>query len=287
MTWLAVTLGVFLFFIGLCILSALPMVRRQPIKEIHSPAEFQLAFNEISFPAQDGILLKGWWMPCMDSDRTIITLHGYAGSMDPDIRYAPHLHNAGFNVLMFDFRAHGRSGGRLTSLGALETRDVQAAVRFALDKGSRRIGLLGFSMGGRAVILAAPSIPQVNALISDGGPARMLTSITQNLSLRNIPFPLSWILARMVLTGASIITGVNLFKADPLNTAGKLDRIPTLFIHGEKDRYTTAEEIKTMVSLAGPNARLWSVPEARHRNIEETRSEEYLQVVISFFSENL
>lgn len=99
--------------------------------------------------------------------------------------------------------------------------------------------------------------------------------------------PLSWILARMVLTGASIIMGVNLFKADPLNTAGKLDRIPTLFIHGEKDRYTTAEEIKTMVSLAGPNARLWSVPEAKHRNIETSRPEEYLQVVISFFSENL
>ena len=287
MEWLALVLGVFFLFLGLCLLTAFTMVKRQSIKEVRSPAEFQLTFDEISFPSQEDILLKGWWIPCMDSDRTIITLHGYAGSMDPDIRYAPHLHDAGFNVLMFDFRAHGRSGGRLTSLGPLETEDVQAAVRFALAKDSRRIGLLGFSMGGRAAILAAPSIPQVNALISDGGPARMLTSITQNLSLRKIPSPLSWVLARMVLTGASIITGVNLFKVDPLNTAGKLDRIPTLFIHGEKDRYTTAEEIKTMVSLAGPNARLWLVPEAKHRNIEETRSEEYLQVVISFFSENL
>lgn len=97
MTWQAVTLGVFLLFIRLCILLALPMAKRQPIKEIRSPAEYQLAFDELSFPAQDGILLRGWWIPCMGSDRTIITLHGYAGSMEPDIRYAPHLHNAGLN----------------------------------------------------------------------------------------------------------------------------------------------------------------------------------------------
>lgn len=41
-----------------------------------------------------------------------------------------YLHDLGFNLLYFDFRALGESGGKVSSIGYLETRDAQAAIRF-------------------------------------------------------------------------------------------------------------------------------------------------------------
>ena len=287
MDWLAVPAAILLLTLGLCLLLAVPLVKRQGQKEIRSPAEFNLFYEDVSFLTADHLQLHGWWIPSPASTRTVILLHGYAGSMDPDIRYAPSLHKAGFNVLMFDFRAHARSSGRLTSVGALESRDVHAAINLARAKGSQSIGLLGFSMGGRAAVLAAPYPPVVKAVISDGAPARLVTAITQDLLLRKIPPALGWLLARMILVGASVLTGVNLSRNDLHRAAANLPGTPVLFIHGGLDRYTTSEELNKLMQLAGTRARFWSVPEAKHRNIEDTRPDEYLEQVLSFLKENL
>ncbi len=287
MVWLIVSLSIVLLIIGFCLLSALPLVRPRRGDDFHSPDEYSLLFEDINLTTDDEINLKGWWIPADASDKTVILLHGHAGTMDPDLKYAPRLHDAGFNVLMFDFRAHGRSGGSITSLGPLETRDVQAAVKLACAKGSKRIGLLGFSMGGRAAILSASQTPQVNAIISDGAPPRLLTAVTQVLELRKVPRLFSSLLARMILFGGTLLTGKNLFQQDPLDAASTLASLPVLFIHGGKDRFINSAELNQMVANAGPSARLWVVPEAMHRNIEATRPEEYPDRIISFFKENL
>lgn len=287
MEWLAVLAAILVLALVLCLLLAIPLVKRQVQKDFRSPLEFTLPFEEVSFPTQDKLLLRGWWIPSPASTRTVILLHGYAGSMDPDIRHASSLHEAGFNILMFDFRAHGRSAGRLTSLGALERRDVHAAIDFARAKGSLSIGLIGFSMGGRAAVLAAPYPPVVKAVISDGSPARLFTAVTRNLQVRGIPPALSRLLACMILVGASILTGVNLSSNDLLNKAANLAGTPVLFIHGGQDLYTTPAELNRLMQHSGPHAHLWSVPEAKHRNIEDTRPAEYLEQVLTFMKEFL
>lgn len=287
MDWLLSTIIFLAAFLAACLLLAVPMVRRRSLKISSSPSEFDLEFEEISFVTDDGITLRGYWIPSPGSTRAVIMLHGFAGSLDPDLRYTPHLHYAGFNLLLFDFRAHGRSGGWLTSLGTLEIRDVRAAVSFTLAKGCDHIGLLGFSMGGRAAVMAAPSTPGVNAILVDGTPPRLVTAVTQNLCLRKLPLPISWLTARMMLLGGSIISGCNFFTHDPLFVAKELAGIPVLFFHGEKDRYAANNQIREMVDSIGRSARLWLVPEARHRDIEITRPEEYMQNLIAFFNENL
>jgi pimeloyl-ACP methyl ester carboxylesterase len=280
--WLFIVTVILALIVLFCLLAAVPLVKRHPPKENHSPAEFDLAFETVRFSTKDHITLRGYWIPCSGSTRTVILLHGYAGSLDPDMKYTPHLHSAGFNILLFDFRAHGRSGGKITTMGARERADVKAAVEFTRLRGSTWIGLLGFSMGGRAAILAAPQIPEVSAIISDGAPLRLSTAATQDLHLRGLPLPVAAILSRMMLIGASILSDVNLFKIDPIRQAANLQGIPVLFINGEQDLYVTHDEMTKMIHDAGPLASLWSVPEAKHRNIEDTRPEEYLQRVLSF-----
>ena len=82
----------------------------------------------------------------------------------------PLFHENHYNVLMFDFRAHGRSEGAVL-LGALERLDAFSSIDFAASKSSLKIGLLGFSMGGRAAVLAGGESASVDAVVCDCGPA--------------------------------------------------------------------------------------------------------------------
>jgi uncharacterized protein len=272
-------------FLVLCFVFSFAISRRQTQKVLLDPKGLGLSFEDILLHTSDGIQLNGLWIPAEGSTRTIIFLHGYAGTFDPDLKYVLAFHAKNFNVLLFNFRAHGHSGGRYTTLGALETRDCQAAVQAALQRGSKTLGLLGFSMGGRVAILSAPLCPEIKAVISDGGPARIQTAAAAELKQKGLPRWLGAVIAFMMELGMCFRSGINLFRQEPLFRAGKLSPLPVLFIHGDRDENTTIAELEKMVSDAGPNAACWRVAEAGHRNIDEVYPEEYIHRVLSFFEQ--
>ncbi|MGI4830469.1 MAG: alpha/beta hydrolase [Janthinobacterium lividum] len=56
--------------------------------------------------------LTGWWIPSdLPSDPTVLMLHGQDGSMSDAVPAAKALHDARMNVLLFDYRGYGQSGG--------------------------------------------------------------------------------------------------------------------------------------------------------------------------------
>jgi len=262
---------------------SLLLTRRHKPDETRSPAEYGLDFEDVSFPARDGLTLRGWWIPAAGSDRAVIFLHGQGGSMDPDIQYAPALHAAGFNVLMFDFRAHCRSDGQISTIGYLERQDALGAVDFVRGQGIECIGLLGFSMGGIVAILTAPLCPHVRGVISDGGPARLKTSLAVWAQERGAPYPLGVILARLALTFTSLRVGANQFRYEPLRWVGQIAPRPILFIHGGRDQYVPPRDFEALVAVAGPTAEVWRVPEAGHRTVDQLHPEAYRRRIVTFF----
>ena len=270
------------------VLLAYQVANRQPQKAFLDPGQFGLDFIDAAFTTTDGIDLVGWWIPAPGSTRTIVCLHGYAGSCDPDLEYAVALHKASFNLLYFDFRAHGRSRGRLTSIGALEVQDCLAAIHYAVERGSRSIGLLGFSMGGRVALLSAAEHPSaLKALIYDGGPARLTTAIAADLQEKHLPGFLSAALAYIIVLGMSILTRRDLFIREPYYQAARLAPLPVLFIHGGRDPHTRMDELERMIRQAGGHAESWVVPQTGHRNLEDFVGKEYIERVIAFFERTL
>lgn len=261
------------------------LTRRNPLTEIHSPAGYGLAFEEVAFKAPDGIMLCGWWIPASGSQRAVVILHGHGGSMDWDIHRAPALHAAGFNVLLFDFRAHGRSQGRLATFGYLERRDVQGAVEFLKSRGMRRIGLLGFSYGGIASILAAPICPEVSAVVADGSPARIRTAITGRGVELHLPRGLAAFLAWLAIAVTSLRLGVNLFRYEPVRWVGKIAPRPIFFIHGDLDQY--CPDFDDLYTAANEPKELWRLPGVGHTKAGEAYPEEHRRRVIEFFDKYL
>ncbi|HLE48207.1 MAG TPA: alpha/beta fold hydrolase, partial [Candidatus Thermoplasmatota archaeon] len=146
--------------------------REQPPE---TPSNVGLTWFSANFTTEDNVELVGWWMPAdgsAEDNATVIFLHGYTDSKNQSLEPAPFLHEAGYNVLAFDFRAQGFSGGNFASAGILEIRDVRAAIAwlkaqpgFPTDPA---VALFGWSMGGATGLSAAPDLPEVDAVIADG-----------------------------------------------------------------------------------------------------------------------
>lgn len=142
-------------------------------------AALGLPYESVSFQTSDGIVLRGWFYPSETSNSPAI-LYAPATAKDQrsGLSLVHPLHEAGFSVLLFSYRGHGRSDGSPIgfSYGAHESLDVDAAAGFLHDvKGARAVGAIGHSAGAVAIILSAARNPKIDVVIA----ASPFTSIEQ------------------------------------------------------------------------------------------------------------
>lgn len=159
---------------------------RSPV--LGTPADIGLPYEDVFFPAEDGVGLEGWLIPREGSDKIIIANHplwfsrtglpahlepwksiGGAAGNDFEVRFMPDyeiLHNAGYNVLTYDLRNLGLSGegnGGLQSNGIYESRDVIGSIEYVrgrADLAHMAIGLFSRCMGGAATMFAMQRRPE-------------------------------------------------------------------------------------------------------------------------------
>jgi fermentation-respiration switch protein FrsA (DUF1100 family) len=260
--------------------------RRKP-DPAASPADHGLAFEDIEFRSGDGLTLRGWYIPRPDSNRTVIICSGANGSMDADLAVAPWLHASVLNVLLFDWRGHGRSEGRLVTLGFNERYDLLAAVEFAKSKGAQRIGVLGFSMGGTVALSTAGACLDIDAVAVDSAFVHMVSAVAGAMQERHVPEQAAYLLARLFLLTASLRYGFNLFAVEPLKAIGLIAPRPVLLMYGGRDLCVPAVEVKSLYQQAGEPKQLWQIPEAAHRTLHLQQPEEYRQKIVEFFEQNL
>ena len=261
------------------------LTHRFSLSHESSPAECGLVYEDVSFQASDGVQLRGWLVPAPGSDRAVILLHGHGGSIDPDIQYLPMLHAAGVNVLQFDFRAHGRSDGQMVTFGYLERLDAAAGVAFLKARGMRRVGLVGFSLGGMTAILTAGICPEVDVVVDDGAPARLRSAVIGRGVELGAPAWLVRPAAWLMVAVTSLRLGANLFGYEPVCWVSQVAPRPLYIIHGGRDLY--CPEFDELLRAAGPAARLWRLPQAGHTQASVLYPEEYRARLIAFLNETL
>lgn len=281
--WILIILIMLILALGLRL--SFYFTRRSQLSEVHTLDEYDLEGKTIAFTSTDGLDLQGVWIPAPDSDKAIIILHGHGGSFDYDLYRAPALHQAGFNVLLFDFRAHGRSEGKRMTFGYEERRDVLGAVEYLHLQGMQHIGLLGFSYGGIVAMLVTPDCPDVQAVISDGGPARMSTVIVTRLVEMGLPHWAARFLAWLIISLTSLRLRVNMFRYEPIRWVRRISPRPILFIHGEHDQYLP--DFDELYAAAGEPKEAWRLPEAGHTTASQLYPEEHSRRVVEFFQRYL
>ncbi len=290
MLYLFLTLAVILLGLGLIAYlgSNYLTARRQPDASA-SPADFGLNFEEIEFQSGDGTTLRGWFVPARSTsaDRTLIICPGANGSIDADAAFLPWFHNLDLNVLIFDWRAHGRSGGATVTLGYDERYDLIAAVEYAKARGAGKIGVLGFSMGGAVAISTAAVCPDIAAVAADSAFVHVLTAVATGLGERGLPDGLSYSFARLILSVAGWRLGKDLFEADPVRWIDRVAPRPILLMYGERDPYAPRAEVELLYRRADEPKAIWRVPDAAHRELHLKQPDDYRHRLTEFFTRQL
>ena len=258
---------------------------------VGNPSDLGLDFEAVSFVSSlDQIVLRGWYLPA-SHERAIIFVHGIHGNRWDTFHHideliARHVH-AGYDVLTFDMRAHGESGGDRFTLGWKERYDMRSAVDFVIRRGipAGRIGVWAQSLGTAGALLAAPDVPEIAAVVTDSAFADARLLIDSEVQLRTgLPPVFS---PGITLIGGRLY-GIDLDAIPPEKTVARIAPRPILFIHGDADTRIPAEHSRRLLAAAqNPAAELWIVPGAGHVQSFATDPEAYAARVLGFFGRAL
>jgi fermentation-respiration switch protein FrsA (DUF1100 family) len=269
------------------------LARRSPDPP-RTPSDLGLSFEKVIFPSRDGIRLQGRLISAPSTQpperrAAIIFCAGMFGSMDGDTDLVPIFVEAGFDVLQFDWRAHGASEGNQGSLGLREPLDVLGALDSLELRGIRKVGLMGFSFGGAVALRAAALDRRPMAVACDGPFVKLSHAIGGVLSERY--GGLRAAILRPVIAVALIFAGLRLRdtlrRAEPIDAAAQVSPRPVLMIHGHDDPIVPLPDQDELFRACGDPRALWRVDGAGHREAHQLQPDEYRKHLLEFFRAHL
>jgi fermentation-respiration switch protein FrsA (DUF1100 family) len=238
-------------------------------------------FETVSFQTEDRITLYGWFIPPEENHAVLLYVHGLGGNRGDFLPESERLHQSGYGALLFDLRNHGASGGTVTTMGAREVLDVQAAFDFLAERQIECIGIVGRSMGGATAIRAMRQIPEVRVLIIDSAYTSIADVLSDGIrSQIGIPgFPSAQIIVWM--TGRA--TDANLFDVRPVDDIGAIAPRPILLMHGDADSTIPVWHARDLFAAANEPKWLVIVPDGGHGGMML----EDMRAVVDFLDANL
>lgn len=218
----------------------------------------------------------------------IIVCPGFFNSKKNNgIRKAIDIVSGSHDVMIFDFRGHGESGGKFTWT-AKEPLDLEAVLDYAAGSGYEKIGLLSFSLGAAVSIIVAAKRPEIKSMVLISTPysfwdinyhfwePEMLSDLKANIGC-------NW-----EGKGAKI-DHVFIDKERPIDVIPAIKDTAILFIHGAKDWVIKDYHSKKLYNSATVNEKkLEIINDGLHaERLIEQYPEMMKELISSWFKETL
>lgn len=218
---------------------------------------------------------------------TIILVHGFGGSRWTSLKYIDMYLDKGFNILIYDSRDHGHSGGKNITFGYSEKYDLDRWVTWVASKNKGGIiGVHGESLGAATALLqSSPDLnkDRVSFYIVDSP----YSDLKQLLSLRlskdsNIKNPLA---SKFILFYEEQVCKLNnqfSFKqASPLSSIKDV-KSPILFIHGEEDNFIPKSMSEDLYNSKSGSKEIYIAPKAGYLEAYKSNQDIYKDKVYKF-----
>ena len=258
------------------------------------------------------IIRKGFLARYDNAQATILVCHGFKCEKD-DVNIMRRVFpRPRFNVMAFDFRAHGENPeGQYCTFGRDEALDVIAAVKFLKSHPEvydKPIIAYGFSMGAASAIEAQAKDPSLfEAMILDC-PFDSSENVLRR-GLENIKFtlfgyefslpckslleryafhPYIQSLVKTILRSVVHIDSqnipVHICRFSPAESIAKVN-IPCFFIHCKSDEKFSVDSIKLIFKKANGPKQLWLTQGRRHFDSYFFNPEKYTQRIRTFLNQ--
>jgi hypothetical protein len=228
---------------------------------VGTPADYGLEYDEVVFPAEDGVKLHGWWVPQAGAP-TLLWFHGNAGNISHRLENIKLLHDlTGVQVFIFDYREYGKSAGRISREGTFK--DALAAYLYVTEtRGipAAELILFGRSLGTALATDLAVKHP-CGALILEAP-----FTNSQDMAKLYAPFLFDW------------------RPKVPYDNLGKIGRVkvPVMVIHGAQDEIIPADMGRRVFEAAPEPKELYIIPGAHHNDTYDAGGPQYFARLKAF-----
>ena len=215
------------------------------------------SFDAVEFEGA-GVKLKGWWFHATQKRGTVVFLHGLSDNRGTGVGIADHFLDRGYDVIEYDSRAHGESGGDACTYGFYEKQDLQKVLDRVAD---RPILVMGISLGAGIALQAAADDPRIAGVVAVSSFSDLRTAARERAP---------WFASKgNVAEAFKLAEAEAKFRADdvsPMAAAARI-KVATLVIHGEKDDETPAAHSQRIFAALHEPKRLIVVPGAGHNGV--------------------
>ncbi|MEU3600746.1 hypothetical protein ABZ714_18800 [Streptomyces sp. NPDC006798] len=233
-----------------------------------------IPYEEVTVPGELGPL-PAWFVPAA-RDLWVIAVHGLGTTRELALNLLPFLHGRALPVLAVGYRGDPgapRSPDGLGHLGETEWRDLDAALRYAVSRGARRVVLHGWSTGATMALHTAANSAlrdHVRGLVLDSPVLDQEAALRALARARHVPGPLVPLVVRAARGRAGLYR-----DRLPVAADAQAVRVPTLIFHGPDDtlapwgpsrRLTAARPdlVTLRTVLDAPHAANWNTDPAAY-----------------------
>jgi uncharacterized protein len=265
---------------------AMPYMPIVPVRNtsVAVPSNFGLEYEKLDIEADTNLILRGYFVHAlMEPKATIILLHGIGSNKENWLGYARLLAENGFNCVVYDQRAHGKSGGKFCTFGFYEKNDVSKIVDTLLRrKDILPVGIQGASLGG-AVALQALGHDKRLAFGIVESTFNTLENVIEEYGYDYFKIRSRW-LARHVLSKSAVIARFRPFDIKPVDACREIEQ-PILMVHGDADEKIPIDFNKeNFAALKSADKEFFIVKGAGHNNVGEIGGAQYRQKVFGFLN---
>jgi hypothetical protein len=215
-----------------------------------TPGDLAIPFEEVRFPASDGLRLHGWLVPAPDARLTLVWFHGNAGNISHRVENIGFLRRAiPLNIFIFDYRGYGRSDGSLADLSEEATyRDAEGALAYVLgrvDLRETRLVYFGRSLGAAIAVEMARRHPPAGLILET-------------------PFTSIKDMARVLLPWLPV-GGLVRTQYDSMTRIREV-HVPLLVLHGDRDDIVPFEQGRRLFEAANEPKTFYPIRGAHHND---------------------
>jgi uncharacterized protein len=252
-----------------------------------TPDIYGMSYEDYDIITSDNVKLEGLLIHADSIPKAnIILIHGIGAYKEIFFHLAKRLSKSGFNVLLFDLRAMGQSGGEYCTYGFLEKQDVKQYTDSLISKfPNLPVGVYGTSLGGAIALQSLSNDPRLQAGIIECTYDKMY-KVVRAYTERFIGFPFN-LVADFALWRAEMKAGFDADEMNPVVHAANI-RQPVFISHGDKDVNIPISFGKNNFdALRTQNKIFYTVPGADHNGISKHGGKDYEQAVSEFLEKHL